>query len=73
MCFGVRVRLYLASWLSDFDLFFSVCVVFGPLVFVHRKWGGGQGPLGPPGSAPEYNENTATFNLACSIPYEKKS
>ena len=29
--FGVRFSLYLASWLFDFDLFFSVCVVFAPL------------------------------------------
>ena len=54
MCFGVRFSLYLASWLSDFDLFFSVCVVFGPLVFPQKMGGGGQGTLAPPppGSAP---------------------
>ena len=31
--------------------FFSVCVVFGPLVFPKKMGGGGQGP--PPGSAPD--------------------
>ena len=45
---GVRFSLYLVSWLSDFDKKNSVCVVFGPLVFSPRKWGGGQGPLAPP-------------------------
>ena len=28
VCFGVRFSLYLASWLSDFDLFFFLCVWF---------------------------------------------
>ena len=60
MCFGVRFSLYLASWLSDFDLFFSVCVVFGPLVFSPENGGGGKAPLAPlPGSAPEYGYNMA--------------
>ena len=54
MCFGVRFSLYLASWLSDFDLFFSVCVVFGSLVCFPENGGGGQGTLAPPpGSAPD--------------------
>ena len=33
MCFGVRFSLCLASWLSDFDHFFSVCVVWINLQF----------------------------------------
>ena len=40
MCFGVRFSLYLASWLSDFDHFISVCVVFGPLIFSPENGGG---------------------------------
>ena len=46
--------MHLASWLSDFDLFCSVCVVFGPLVFSPENGGGGgQDTLAPPpGSAP---------------------
>ena len=43
VCFGVRFSLYLASWLSDFDLCFSMCVVFGPLVFPPEN-----GTLAPP-------------------------
>ena len=48
MCFGVRFSLYLASWLSDFGHLFSVCVVFGPLVFSPENGGGGKAPLPPP-------------------------
>ena len=48
VCFGVRFNLYLASWSSDCDPFFSVCVVFGPLVFSPENGGGGQAPLAPP-------------------------
>ena len=47
MCLGVRFSLYLASWLSDFDHLFSVCVVFGPLFPPENGGGGGQGPLDP--------------------------
>ena len=48
MCLGVRFSLHLASWLSDFDHFFFLCVWFLAPLFFPRKWGGGQGPLGPP-------------------------
>ena len=54
MCFGVRFSLYLASWLSDFDHFLSVCVVFGPLVFSPENGGGGQAP---PGSASDNGQS----------------
>ena len=34
-----------------------LCVVFGPPCFFPRKWGGGrQGPLAPPGSAPDHSQ-----------------
>ena len=74
MCFGVRFSLYLASWLSDFDNFFAVCVVFGPLVFSPENGGGGQGTLDPPpspGSAPAEWINLGglleCFNLCIQI------
>ena len=56
MCFGVRFSLYLASWLSDFDLlFFCVCGFLAPLFFSTENGGGGARPPcpPPPGSAPD--------------------
>ena len=55
MCFGVRLTfsLYLASWLSDFDLFFfCVCGFWPPCFFPPENGGGGQRPPPHPGSAP---------------------
>ena len=48
MCFGVRFRLYLASWSSDFDIFF-LCVWFlAPLFPPPENGGGGARPPCPP-------------------------
>ena len=47
VCFGVRFSLYLASWLSDFDIYFR-CVWFWPPCFFPRIWC----VAPPPGSAP---------------------
>ena len=50
--FWVRFSLYLASWLSDFDLLF-LCVWFLAPLFFPQIMGGGARPLiPPPGSAP---------------------
>ena len=46
MCFGVRFSLYLASWLSDFDLLFFCVCGFWPPCFFPRKWGA-KAPLAP--------------------------
>ena len=68
MCFGVRFSLYLASCFPDFDLFFSVCVVWGGgEQYGDQKKGetnlkkGGTGPPvpPPPGSAYDYQIHRA--------------
>ena len=47
MCVGVRFSLYLASWSSDFDIFFCVCGFWPPCSPPPPENGGG-GPLPPP-------------------------
>ena len=47
MCFGVRFSLYLASWSSDFDIFFCVCRFWPPCSPPQKMWGGAR-PLAPP-------------------------
>ena len=47
VCFGAHFSLYLASWLSDFDPFFSVCGFWPPCFFPRKCGGGGKAPLPP--------------------------